>query len=297
VVEIIDIHRLVLELDKWKSISEVSKHLGYNTSKLSRVLNRLIEKGEISKYFVVPLEALSPKPSILLISKTQKTNLPCFKKSLKTITSYYSFTSVPFYIIYFLGDCSLVEENVVFPLCKYSVCMSIRETLIPLVNPETYTIELTSALSDKIEKLDENDVILLVELFRLFNPPSRSIRRNSEVIKYLESKIGVKNLRSRFYNKLYKYLTLRYAYRKDSDYLLIHITTPSTRELVEVLNMFLQMEIATSYLHVDVLSDIPLEVIVHAWGFYDKVIDENTSHQYVKNASYAIYPVIGVSYD
>jgi len=79
VVEIIDIHRLVLELDKWKSISEVSKHLGYNTSKLSRVLNRLIEKGEISKYFVVPLEALSPKPSILLISKPRRQIYPVLK--------------------------------------------------------------------------------------------------------------------------------------------------------------------------------------------------------------------------
>jgi hypothetical protein len=291
-----EIWRIVALVNKYRSIGKTSEFLGWSTPKLSKTLKNLIEKNIVVKHYVVPLEISKARPSIAIVYKSQKSGHECFKKPNRVIIGYYSYTGNPTYLYYIDDECPKIEKCLEYPACRIILCESIRKTLLPIEDPDLLKVDLAEINIEEPVELDGNTALILFEIFKLFNPSLELIHKTSEIIEYLKKKLGLKNPKSYFYTYVRKVIVEHYVPRFNGDYLLIYATSASKKELNQLMNQLIQAGFTVGYSQVHVISEVPVEAVIHAWGFYEKFLAEEAVHSHLKNVSYTVYPVLGVQY-
>jgi hypothetical protein len=290
------IWKLVALLNRLNSVQKASRELGWSTAKTSRFIRSLVEKGVLSRHIIVPLELFSRGVNVIIAEKNQKTGVSCFKKPLDMLISYYSFTKSPVYVFYSRDACSTVEESIDYSLCKLLLCEAVKGTLIPLEDPETLRVALTRREFSRPIEIPANAEFLLLELFRVQHLPEASRVYIKELLAEIASRTGMKSVKHYYYMYLHKYLIQRYSTRFGGDHLLIHVTASCEESFATLLNSLLQSKLVSGYIQLHLLSKAPLEAIIHAWGFYERFIDDFTTHPYIRKTSYYVYPVYGVTW-
>lgn len=289
--------KIVALLNTYKKLSTICNHVNCeNEQKLSRIIRRYFRKRIISEHLVPPLEIMQLPCSIAIISKFQKTKASCLKIPPRVISKYISFTGVPVEINYLIEDCDFVEENLDTSICELELCEPIIETLIPLEKIDSCEIELNSINYSSEKKFDSIDINIVLELFRLSNPPVDSELNSSKIIEYLDKKLGVKNSKYHYYNHVHKYVIKHYSVRNNADYVLILITAPSKKDLEYTINNLLKAELITGIWQIHSFSKIPVIALIHAWGYFERFLDDRYEHAIIRNTSYIMYPVLGVKH-
>jgi hypothetical protein len=290
------IWKLAALLNRLNSVQKASKELGWSTAKTSRLIRSLIKKGVLSRHMIIPLELFDRGVNAIIVEKNQKTGVSCFKKPLDTLISYYSFTKSPVYVFYSRDTCSTIEESIDYSLCKLLLCETVKDTLTPLEDPETpRVVFIRHKFSQPIE-IPANAKFLLLELLRTQHLPEASRAHVKELLAKIAGRTGMKSVKHYYYTYLRKYLIQHYSTRFSGDHLLIHATALCEEGFVALLNSLLQSKLISGYIQLHLLSRVPLEAIIHAWGFYERFIDDSNTHPYIKKTSYYIYPVYGVAW-
>lgn len=292
--------RIVALLNRGHNLTELCKITNCKSySKLSLTINKLLFSGVISKHVVVPIESIGQIVSIAILEKHQKANKLCLKRLPSLISHYYAFTGSATEIYYVLADCPQIEEILDSSACRLEICERVRSTLVPLEFPDRVEMRL-SLLRDLIKAggraLDSVDVDLLLDIFRLFNPPIEPINRNKNLISLLEQRLGVKGVRYHYYKHVRNYTISHYTIKNGGDFILLLTYTPTFRELEDLLNALIKSQLISGVWQVFCLTVEPVTALVHSWGQLDKLVDPEYAHEYIKNAHYTVYPVIGVSY-
>ncbi|MEM4488232.1 MAG: hypothetical protein QXK88_05490 [Desulfurococcaceae archaeon] len=287
-------------LNRGYNLAEVCKFLGMRSaSKLSSTISRLIRTGVMSKHVVVPLEALKHPVSIAILEKYQKTNKPCFKRAPRTILQYYAFSGGSTEIYYLLENCALVEDLFDPAVCRLEICEQVVNTLTPLENPDEAKLRLVpigNLLKHCAGTLDDLDQDLLLDVFRLFNPPIERVKNNKSLILLLEQRLGTKGARYHYYKHIKKCVVQHYALRGMGDFILLLVYSASAKELEDLLNTLVENELVNGVWQVTCLTNEPIIALIHSWGQVEKFVDPDYVHEYIKNTNYTVYPVIGVSH-
>lgn len=234
--------------------------------------------------------------STVIVNKLQKTKTPCLKAHPRIISKYVSFAGFPVEIYYLLEKCEFVEENLDTSICGLELCEPIVETLIPIEKINNIEVELIKVNYSLEPRLDSIDVNIFFELFRLSNPPLGNEFNSSEIIEYLDSKLGIRNSKYHYYNHVHKYVIKHYSVRNNADYVLVLITAPSAKEVENAINNMLKAELIAGVWQIHSFSRVPATALVHAWGYFERFLDDRYEHSVVKNASYTLYPVLGVKH-
>ncbi len=289
--------KIVALLNTYKKLSIICDHVNCeNEQKLSRIIRRYFRKRIISEHLVLPLEIIQLPCSVAIINKFQKTKTSCLKKPPRVISKYISFTGVPVEINYLIEDCNFIEENLDTSICELELCEPIVKTLIPLEKIDSYEVELIDTNYSLEKKFDSIDINMILELFRLSSPPVDGELDSNEIIEYLNKKLGVKNSKYHYYSHVYKYVIKHYSVRNNADYLLILISSPGRKELEHTINNLLKAELITGIWQIHSFSKIPVIALIHAWGYFERFLDDRYEHGIVRNTYYTLYPVLGVKH-
>jgi hypothetical protein len=287
---------IVSLLNTYKKLGTICNNMKCeNKQRIARIIRKYISKGVIAKHFIFPLELMPVPCSIAIVSKHQKTRTQCFKKPPRVISKYASYAGAPVEVYYLLEDHEFIENNVDTTTCRLEVCEEIVETIIPREKIDVYEIELTSTNYSSKVNLDSIDINIVSELFRISNPPlERS--PNIKIVEILNSALGLKSSKYHYYNHVYKYVLEHYSFKNNAEYLFILVTTPSGKELENLLNAMIKAGLLTGVWQIHCLSKIPITALIHAWGYFERFLDEKYEHSIIKNTSYTIYPVLGVKH-
>lgn len=294
-----DIEIVLSLLNKGRSLSEICKEISCsNYYRLSRLIQRLLRREIVSKHYVFPLEILPEKIRLIAVSKNQKTVKPCFNKPIKTIVRYYSYTGRPVELYYSMDDCYLVENNVNPTICRVEICETIYETLLPIENIEDSRYVFTPlSESDQGVVRDSFDVNILLDVFRLSNPPYPGLHRVTTFTSLIAKRLGLSSIKYHYYSHIHNFIRSYYAMRNQGDFLLIHIQSPSLREAEDCLVEMNKTGLISGPWLVLSTGAIPVNVFIHTWGFIDRFLDpRSSSHGFVENTSYFVYPIIGVDH-
>lgn len=290
--------KIVTALNRGKKVAELCEEVNcMNIQALYRLVHRLLANGILSKHVVVPLEALPVKASTAVLTRQQKTTKPCIKKPLHSIVQYYSYTGNPVEIYYALEDCTVIEDYVDPFTCKLEFCERVVETVIPTEEREEHALELVPHLSlvnAQNKKLDQFDVAIALDVFRLSNPPFAYSWKTKDLVEIVGKRLGMRNVRYHYYEHLRKMLLLRYSVRNGGSFLILLIHAPAPRELKRVLNALIKTKFIEGIWQVHYFSKAPIIALAYAWGHIDKFVEPEYVHESVDNTSYTTYPVLGV---
>ncbi|MEM1528632.1 MAG: hypothetical protein QXQ51_00370 [Desulfurococcaceae archaeon] len=262
-----------------------------------RLVHRLLVNGVLSKHVVVPLEALPVKVSTAILARQQKTAKPCLKKPLHLVVQYYSYAGNPVEIYYALEDCTVIEDGVDPFTCRLEFCERVVETVIPVEGREDHVLELvpySSPQSISNRRLDEFDVAIALDIFRLSNPPFKYSWKTKDLVEVVEKRLGIRNVRYHYYEHLHKMLLLRYTTRNGGSFLVMLIHAPTPQELKRVLNILIETKFIEGIWQIHYFSKAPLIALIYAWGHVDKFVEPEYVHEGVDNTSYTTYPILGV---
>lgn len=290
--------KIAAALNKGKKVTELCEEINcINIQAAYRLVHKLLANGILSKHIVVPLEALPVKVSTAILTRQQKTAKPCVKKPLHLIVQYYSYTGNPVEIYYVLEDCAVIEDYVDPFACKLEFCERVVETIIPVEGREEHTLELIpylSLLNAWNKRLDQFDIAIALDVFRLSNPPFTYSWRTKDLVEIVKKRLGIRNVRYHYYEHLRKMLLLRYSVRNGGSFLVLLIHAPTPQELKHILNTLIKTRFIEGIWQVHYFSKTPLIALIYAWGHVDKFVEPEYVHESVDNTSYTTYPVFGV---
>ena len=189
-----------------------------------------------------------------------------------------------------------IRDSLDSSICKLELCEEVVETLIPRERVDAYEVELVKADHSLKADLDDIDVNIVAELFRISNPPIENKISGKKTIMYLNDTLGIKNSKYHYYSHVYKYVTERYSIRNNADFTLILATTPGRKELETLLNNMIKAGFIAGSWQVVCLSKIPFTALIHAWSYFERFLDDRYEHPIVRNSSYTLYPVLGVKH-
>ncbi|MEM2025476.1 MAG: hypothetical protein QXW94_04215, partial [Desulfurococcaceae archaeon] len=171
--------------------------------------------------------------------------------------------------------------------------------LTPLENPDEAKLRLVpigNLLKHCAGTLDDLDQDIILDIFRLFNPPIERVNNNKSLILLLEQRLGIKGARYHYYKHAKKCMVQHYASRDMGDFVLLLVYSASAKELEDLLNTLLENELVNGVWQVTCLTNEPIIALIHAWSQVEKFVDPDYVHEYIKNTNYTVYPVIGVSH-
>lgn len=293
-----NVWKIAAALNEGKKVTELCEEINcMNIQAVYRLVHKLLVNGILSKHIVVPLEALPVKVSAAILTKQQKTAKPCIKKPLHLIVQYYSYTGNPVEIYYALEDCAVIEDYVDPVTCRLEFCEYVIETAIPREGHEEHLVELVpyfSLSNTWSKKLDQSDIAIALDVFRLSNPPFTYSWKTKDLMEIVEKRLGIRSVRYHYYEHLRKMLLLRYSVRNGGSFMVLLIHTSALQELKSVLNALIKTKFIEGIWQVHYFSRVPLIALAYAWGHVDKFVEPEYVHESVDNTSYTTYPVLGV---
>lgn len=295
--------KIIALLNRGYKLTEICNEINCNNyTKLSRLINKLLKENILSKHYIPVLEALGKPISITILVKNQKTPSPCISRYVRSIISFYSYLGNPVEIYYLLDDCSIIEEEIDTSQCKLELCEPLIKTIIPLERMDSLKAELTPVTNllktGKNTYLDHADTNILLDIFRLYNPPMENTWKLSEIINMFRDKTGLKGIKYHYYSHIHgKYTIQHYTIKMNNDFSLILTYTPTMRELETLINTLLNNEFITGIWQISCMSTTPTITLIHAWSNMEKLVDPLNVHEYIKNTTYTVYPVHGVMHE
>lgn len=284
-------------MSKYKSISRVCKELNCgNYQKLARYMRRLLGKNIITRHYVIPIERIVDPCSVVLMRKNQLTKNTCLRRVLRIIAKYISFAGSPIELYYVNNDCDEIHDHIDPRGCIIDLCSKVVKTLATIHGTERHAIEIIEPRSND-HSFDDTDKRIAISLFRISNPPLQKILTEHDVLEQITCGVELPSLRYHYYSHVYRYVFHNYVYRGSGDYMLIIAWTTDISTLHRLLEDMVSFQLMTSYWQIHILAETPLVAVIHGWGFYEKFLEQSSSHTYIENTSYSVYPVIGVEYE
>ncbi|MEM1628427.1 MAG: helix-turn-helix domain-containing protein [Desulfurococcaceae archaeon] len=291
------IYKLIAMFNLGHNLMEISEALGYSVSNISRILNRLVEKGIVSKYLSIFIDRLRPPPTVLVVEYRQKCPEKCVHSGLRRIITYFSFAGRPVEIHYINEELKAddIDSNVNTSICRILFYGKVLDVLIPFERIEEKGIELYKTVNiPGLDKLDEIDELILIDMFRLFNPCTLGNWKVNDLLSILSKRLGISNLHHHYYRHIHKLLHRRLVLRGGGEYVILFTINPGISGLEKLLNELIHSGILIGIDQVNLINRSPCIALVHGWGNLSYLYDPIYMHRYVEDSSYIFYPVLAI---